>query len=241
MPLTFFLQTMRFDVVFRKLTAGDANMHEIMTIEEVAAYLRVSERTVYDWAQKGDLPGGKLGTTWRFKREDVENWVDSRISKKSAQAIPSGGNGSKALLSLDRVMLMKDADKVAVLTRLVDALATSPLVKNRDALLKGILAREELMSTGIGFGVGVPHVRIDSVSDLVMAVVVCKKPIFGYTSLDNKPVHIVCMLAARSDQHTKYIRTLSAVSSCLKDEETREKIIASDDPAFIYSQLMTEE
>ena len=74
-------------------------MHEIMTIEEVSAYLRVSERTVYDWAQKGDLPGGKLGTTWRFKREDVENWVDSRISKKPAQAISSGGNGSKALLS----------------------------------------------------------------------------------------------------------------------------------------------
>jgi len=216
-------------------------MHEIMTIEEVAAYLRVSERTVYDWAQKGDLPGGKLGTTWRFKREDVENWVDSRISKKSSQAIPSGSKGGKALLLPDRVMVMESADKDAVLTKLVDALATSPLVKNRDGLLKGILAREELMSTGIGFGVGVPHVRIDSVSDLVMAVAVCKKPISSYASLDNKPVHIVCMLAARPDQHAKYIRTLSAVSSCLKDAETRKKIIASDDPAFIYSQLMTEE
>ena len=213
-------------------------MHEIMTIEEVAAYLRVSERTVYDWAQKGDLPGGKLGTTWRFKREDVENWVNSRISKKSAQAIPSG---SKALLSPDRVLILDEVDKETVLTRLVDALATSPVVSKRDELLKGILAREELMSTGIGFGVGVPHVRIDSVSDLVMAVAVCKKPVSGYSSLDNKPVHIVCMLVARSDQHAKYIRTLSAVSSCLKDAEMREKIIASDDPAFIYSQLMTGE
>ena len=131
-------------------------MHEIMTIEEVAEYLRVSERTVYDWAQKGDLPGGKLGTTWRFKREDVENWVDSRISKKSHQAIPSGSKGSKALLSPERVMVMENGDKETVLTKLVDSLATSPLVKNRDELLKGILAREELMSTGIGFGVGVP-------------------------------------------------------------------------------------
>ena len=97
------------------------------------------------------------------------------------------------------------------------------------------------MSTGIGFGVGVPHVRIDSVSDLVMAVAVSKKPIVEYSSLDNQPVQIVCMLAARSDQHAKYIRTLSAVSSCLKDAETRKKIIASDDPAFIYSQLISEE
>lgn len=214
-------------------------MHEIMTIEEVAAYLRVSERTVYDWAQKGDLPGGKLGTTWRFKREDVENWVNSRLSSKPAN--PSAAKvADGATLTTGRVIIMDTADKDTVLRRLVDLLAESNAVRDRDALLKGILAREELMSTGIGFGVGVPHVRIDSVSDLVMAVAVCKQPITGYASLDNQPVHIVCMLAARSDQHTKYIRTLSAVSSRLKDAETRERIIGSDDPAFIHSQLIGE-
>ena len=216
-------------------------MHEIMTIEEVAAYLRVSERTVYDWAQKGDLPGGKLGTTWRFKREDVEHWVNSRISKKAGPAIASGKSGGKALLTPERIMIVDGTDKKSVLTDLVDQLATSPLVHNRDELLNGIFAREELMSTGIGFGVGVPHVRIDSVSDLVMAVAVSRKPIEGYSSLDNDPVHIVCMLAARSDQHAKYIRTLSAVSSRLKDAGTRESIIGSDSAEFIYSQLISEE
>jgi len=216
-------------------------MHEIMTIEEVAAYLRVSERTVYDWAQKGDLPGGKLGTTWRFKREDVENWVNSRLSNKSAPAISKKNAGSTDLLTPERIIILDQADKKTVLTKLVDLLAESPLVQNRDELLKGIFTREELMSTGIGFGVGVPHVRIDSVSDLVMAVAVSKKPIEGYASLDNQPVHIVCMLAARSDQHAKYIRTLSAVSSRLKDDKTRQLIIKSNDASFIYSQLISEE
>ena len=216
-------------------------MHEIMTIEEVAAYIRVSERTVYDWAQKGDLPGGKLGTTWRFKREDVENWVNSQLSKKSTSATTSAGVTSSSTLTAERVIVLDAADKDTVLRRLVDLLAESPFVHNRDELLNGIFAREELMSTGIGFGVGVPHVRIDSVTDLVMAVAVCKQPIPGYSSLDNKPVHIVCMLAARSDQHAKYIRALSSVSSRLKDAETRDLIIASDDPAFIHSQLITAE
>jgi len=41
---------------------------DILTIEEVAKYLRVSERTVYDWAQKGEIPSGKIGTVWRFKK-----------------------------------------------------------------------------------------------------------------------------------------------------------------------------
>jgi len=213
-------------------------MHEIMTIEEVAAYLRVSERTVYDWAQKGDLPGGKLGTTWRFKREDVENWVNSRLS--SQPKAKADGVTSSATLTAERVVIVDEADKDTVLRCLVDLLAESPFVRNRDELMKGIFAREELMSTGIGFGVGVPHVRIDSVSDLVMAVAVCKTPIAGYSSLDNEPVQIVCMLAARSDQHAKYIRTLSAVSSQLKNPLVRKAIIESDDPAFIHSQLITE-
>ena len=209
-------------------------MHEIMTIEEVAEYLRVSERTVYDWAQKGELPGGKLGTTWRFKREDVENWVNSRLSSKPAPA----GVTDSAVLTRDRILILDSADKETVLAKLVDLLAATPLVKDRDELLRGIMEREKLMSTGIGFGIGIPHVRIDSVKDLVMAVAVCKTPIADYDSLDGEPVQIVCMLAARSDQHAKYIRTLSSISSRLKDPDIRKEIIAAKDPDTIYELLV---
>jgi len=212
-------------------------MHEIMTIDEVAAYIRVSERTVYDWAQKGELPGGKLGTTWRFKRDEIEKWVNDRLSQSQGKS-PAAVAASDLILSPERVLLLDHSSKEEVLTQLVDLLAKTPIVKNRDKLLAGILEREKLMSTGIGFGVGVPHVRIDSVSDLVMAVAVCRQPITDYSSLDETPVQIVCMLAARSDQHTKYIRTLSAISSRLKNAVCREEIIASDDPSCICKLLV---
>ena len=52
----------------------------ILTIDEVAKYLRVSERTVYDWAHKGEIPAGKIGTVWRFKKSEIEKWVDHRLS-----------------------------------------------------------------------------------------------------------------------------------------------------------------
>ncbi len=212
-------------------------MHEIMTIEEVAAYIRVSERTVYDWAQKGELPGGKLGTTWRFKRDEIEKWVNDRLSQSSDKK-PAAHATTSFVLTPERIVLLDHATKKEVLTQLVDLLAETPFVKNREDLLRGIFEREKLMSTGIGFGVGVPHVRINSVSDLVMAVAVCKTPIADYTSLDEAPVQIVCMLAARTDQHTKYIRTLSGISFRLKDALSREQIIASDDPSFIYKLLV---
>lgn len=216
-------------------------MHEIMTIEEVAAYIRVSERTVYDWAQKGELPGGKLGTTWRFKRDDIEKWVNGRLSQSQGKTSAATSATTSLVLTSERIVLLNHATKNEVLTKLVDLLAATPFVKNRDELLKGIMERETLMSTGIGFGIGVPHVRINSVTDLVMAVAVCKSPITDYTSLDEAPVQIVCMLAARSDQHTKYIRALSAISSRLKDQHVREQVIALADPTRIYKLLAESE
>jgi PTS system nitrogen regulatory IIA component len=214
--------------------------HEIMTIEEVAAYLRVSERTVYDWAQKGQLPGGKLGTTWRFKRSDIEGWVNRRIGNSP---VPSPANTAGAailekILTHERVVFIETAGKEAALKTLCAALGTSPLVHDEAALEQAIFRREELMSTGIGFGVGVPHVRIDSVDDLVMALGIARKPLTDYTSLDEIPVQIVCMVAAGSTQHPQYIRALSAISSRLKDEVVRKMLIDAPDAGTVLKTFI---
>jgi PTS system nitrogen regulatory IIA component len=215
--------------------------YEIMTIEEVAQYLRVSERTVYDWAQKGHLPGGKLGTTWRFKRSDIEGWVNRRISNSFAPAVsstPATGLLSR-ILSPERVIFFDTDEKAAALKALCAALGTSPLVHNEAQLEQAVFRREELMSTGIGSGVGVPHVRLDSVDDLVMALGIARKPLDDYSSLDDIPVQIVCMVAAGGTQHPQYIRALSAISSRLKDETVRTALITAKD-AVSVCKIFTE-
>jgi PTS system nitrogen regulatory IIA component len=204
--------------------------HEIMTIEEVAVYLRVSERTVYDWAQKGQLPGGKLGTTWRFKRGDIESWVNRRIGNPSGSSVSSAAGGMlNRILTPQRVVFFDTDVKAAALKTLCAVLGTSPLIHNEAELEQAVFRREELMSTGIGFGVGVPHVRLSSVDDLVMALGMARKPLADYSSLDEVPVQIVCMVAAGGTQHPQYIRALSAISSRLKDEDTRRALIRSSD------------
>lgn len=94
------------------------------------------------------------------------------------------------------------------------------------------------MSTGTGFNVAVPHVRIDSVKNIVMAVGISKQPLTDYDTLDEKPVHIVCMLAAHTDQHAHYLKTLGLVSNTLKNPETRETLLKAEDTATAYS-IMT--
>ena len=54
---------------------------EILTIDEVAAYLKAGKRTVYRLAARGKLPAFKLGGTWRFRRGDLDKWIASRIGK----------------------------------------------------------------------------------------------------------------------------------------------------------------
>lgn len=49
-----------------------------MTVREVANYLNVDEKTVYRLAQKGELPGFKVAGTWRFKREDIDRWIEEQ-------------------------------------------------------------------------------------------------------------------------------------------------------------------
>ncbi|HCE3704267.1 TPA: helix-turn-helix domain-containing protein [Vibrio parahaemolyticus] len=54
---------------------------QILTLQEVAEYLKLAEKTAYRLAAEGKLPGFKVGGAWRFKREDLEDWIEEQ--KKS--------------------------------------------------------------------------------------------------------------------------------------------------------------
>ncbi len=58
---------------------------EILTIDDVAAYLKAGKRTVYRLASSGKLPAFKLGGTWRFRRVDLDSWIASRIDETKAR------------------------------------------------------------------------------------------------------------------------------------------------------------
>lgn len=68
---------------------------EIMTLQDVAEYLKLAERTVYGYAQKNLLPGIKVGSAWRFRKADILAWLDDqrRITEKSTSH--KSGKGAK--------------------------------------------------------------------------------------------------------------------------------------------------
>ncbi len=209
---------------------------DILTIEEVAKYLRVSDRTVYDWAQKGEIPAGKIGTVWRFKKSEVENWVNAKLSSSSLSQNDSEIQ-IKNILSPDRIVFINHSTKHDAIVQLSDVLATAPQIKNASELTAEILKREELMSTAIGKGIAIPHVRLSSVTDLVMAVGVCRKPITDYQTIDDTPVDLLFMIAAAYNQHSLYLKTISHFCGKLKQDGLHESIVSAKDANEVFGLL----
>ncbi|MGI0517023.1 PTS sugar transporter subunit IIA [Treponema denticola] len=210
---------------------------EILTIEEVARYLRVSERTVYEWAQKGEIPAGKIGTVWRFKKDDIESWVDERLASSKTSVTKQHKIVTENFLSPDRVVLLDYVSKHDVLVMMSEVLAKAPQVKNSAELLDAILKREALMSTAVGRGIAIPHVRLSSVTDLVMAVGISKRDILDFDAVDGNPVRLVFMIAAANNQHDYYLQTISHFSAKLRNEELKSSLLNSTDPAEVYALL----
>ena len=121
---------------------------------------------------------------------------------------------------------------------LAGTLSTAPQIKNSQELETEILKREELMSTAIGRGIAIPHVRLSSVTDLVMAVGICKSDIIDFQSIDDEPVRILFMIAAAYNQHAYYLQTLSFISTKLKNKELREKLLEVTEPVEAYNLLL---
>ncbi len=56
---------------------------DIMTIREVADYLKLTEKTAYRLVAEGKIPGFKVGGSWRFRRSEIEGWIDRQSEKRN--------------------------------------------------------------------------------------------------------------------------------------------------------------
>ncbi|HRZ89169.1 MAG TPA: PTS sugar transporter subunit IIA, partial [Spirochaetia bacterium] len=138
------------------------------------------------------------------------------------------------VLTPERIIFPNHPHKRDALVALAETLATAPQVKSRPELVSEILRREELMSTAIGRGIAIPHVRLSSVTDLVVAVGISKCDIVDFASFDDSPVRILFMIASAYNQHAYYLQTLSYFSSKLKNAELRETLLKATEPQAVY-------
>jgi fructose-specific phosphotransferase system IIA component len=136
------------------------------------------------------------------------------------------------ILNPEFIIDLHAADKAGVLQEMLDVITRSDKITNPKKFRKAIGDREKLMSTGIGYGIAVPHARDRSVLDFVIAVGRIKNGV-KYESIDDEPVQLIFMIGASDSQDKDYIKLLSRLVLRLKNDDLKNRILAAD-PDEIY-------
>lgn len=125
------------------------------------------------------------------------------------------------------------ASKEATIDYLVDLMAKSGKISDKKIYKEGVLAREQLTTTGIGEGIAIPHAQNKAVKKAGLAAITIKNGV-DYDSLDNKPVYLCFMIAAPEDGGNIHLQALAKLSALLMNEEFRTKLInASSSQEFL--------
>ncbi len=127
------------------------------------------------------------------------------------------------------IMDLKAAPKDEVLEQLGLFLASIHNVKDPAKLVQKILEREAEISTGIGYGIAIPHARTDLVDRVCIVAARCLKGI-EFQSIDDQPVYLLFMLASPADNSDDLRKILSSLSKIMSYEHMREKLMAAGDP-----------
>jgi len=121
---------------------------------------------------------------------------------------------------------LKGRTKGEVLEELVDSLEVGDKITDRDKVLEAVLQREEIMSTGIGHGIAIPHGKSEYVTELG-GVLGTKVDGVDFDALDGKPTHIFFLLVSPMDVSGPHIKALARISRLLKAEDFRQRLIGA--------------
>jgi len=130
--------------------------------------------------------------------------------------------------------------KDEIISHMIDIVATSKKVLNREKVQEAIFEREKIMSTGVGNGFAIPHGKTDAVSDIVAAFAVTAEPI-DYQSLDEQPVRLVFLLVGKDSMVGPHIKLLSRISRLMNKEEFRKKLLTAASPKEVLEIFRAEE
>jgi nitrogen PTS system EIIA component len=120
---------------------------------------------------------------------------------------------------------MKAGERWEAIEEIVSLLVEAGRISGKDkpSVLAALKQREETMSTGIGFGIAIPHASSDCVNEVVAGFGRSRAGL-EFDSLDNQPVHFIVLFIVPRDQFQTHLRTLAAIAKFLNDRTVREEL-----------------
>ncbi|MFI5394360.1 MAG: PTS sugar transporter subunit IIA [Candidatus Binatia bacterium] len=167
-----------------------------LTVRDVSDLFKVSEKTVYRWINQGILPAYRVSDQYRFNRAELLEWATARKMNVSAELFDEPESDATPIPGLVEALQaggifyrLGGTDKESALRSLVEHMRLPDEV-DREFVLRVLLARERLQSTGIGDGIAIPHVRNPIVLHVARPMITLGflEHAIEFDALDGKPV-----------------------------------------------------
>jgi nitrogen PTS system EIIA component len=131
---------------------------------------------------------------------------------------------------------MQATERWPAIVELIDLLVSLRRIEaaSRDSILAALKQREETMSTGIGFGIAIPHASSEDVTEVVAAFGRSTQGI-EFDALDNAPVKFVVLFIVPKNQFQTHLRTLASIAKFLNDRTVRDRLAAAETPERILA------
>jgi len=205
---------------------------DIMTVSEVADYLRLAERTVLRLAHRNEIPCFKIASQWRFKKDLIDEWIMMKI-----QDMPSADLTQLVSLDKDTMLLTKlitrnafiievrPGTKVEVLEQLVKPLAEAGIVYDAGGFQKKLMHREKMVTTAVGHGVAFPHLRKareNPPGGPYLVLGTCPEGT-DFGALDGEKTHLFALICA--DNEILHLRLMARLALLLRADGSINAIV----------------
>jgi PTS system nitrogen regulatory IIA component len=226
--------------------------NEMMSLEQLATYLQRDLREVSKLANRGYLPGQKVGGQWRFARAEINHWIETQLHAYTEQELtalersPSAATDDQPLLSsllspVSMAVPLAASTRTSVLRELVRLAEQSWQVYDPNAILTAIRQREELASTALGSGVAIPHPRRPLPAALGESVLAYGRTASGipFGAAHGQLTDIFFLVCCR-DERT-HLRVLARLSRLLLRQEFLDSVRAAETPLETWELLAATE
>jgi PTS system nitrogen regulatory IIA component len=217
---------------------------DLLTTRELAAYLRLNERTILKLASHGELPGVRLGNQWRFRRAVIDTWLDDQMLGVRRRApgddppAPPTFEFPDGFGERNVIARVRGHTKTHVLGELCTKAGELDLVRDRTWFLGAVLERENVLSSAVGRGIAFPHTLQRHPEQIRAPFVIVGRSPEGvdFGAADGQPVELIVLLGLRYQE--LHLPWLSLLSRLLKDDATRSEIMKAKGPRQIRRLLI---
>lgn len=138
----------------------------------------------------------------------------------------------------DSVMLLDGTDKLQIMDELISRAADLTKL-NRDNIFRLTWKREKQMTTGVGNGLALPHIRVNDIPSPVVIIGVAKQDICDYQAQDGKPIRVVVFTIAPDENQDAYLQLLGSISRKMREAGVIDKLVASTENAAVLFNTVT--